>query len=975
MAQFVCAAIAYLLGIAIPTSGLVSSRSPEAPAKNAQRALTLKERVAYQRAIEEVYWRHRIWPNARPDPKPALDAVMSPAQLEAKVADYLRKSQALENYWHRPITAEQLQGEMDRMAKHTKQPEVLREIFAALGNDPVVIAECLARPVLAERTLTTVAPAKQSWLAKPKAQPTATTAAMNANYTLPLIATPSGDCIDDNWTPTSTVNAPDAREIYTAVWTGSEMIIWGGYSHGPLNTGGRYNPSTDSWTATTSVNAPTARHTHTAVWTGSEMIVWGGWDGVCDAGFNSGGRYNPSTDSWTATSTTNAPGGRWDHTAVWTGSEMIVWGGDNCFGVFNTGGRYNPSTDSWTATSTTNAPEARLVHTAVWTGNEMVIWGGVPQSGPYLNTGGRYNPKTDTWTATSLTNVPAGRWYHTAVWTGSEMIVWGGLDGDQIGFNTGGKYNPSTDSWTATSTTNAPDARYWDSAVWTGSEMIVWGGFDEPINNYFNNGGRYDPSTDTWRATNTTGAPQGRVNHAAVWTGSQMIVWGGGGCSGELTTGGRYCAGGLAPTPTPTPTASPTPVSGCIDDTWTATSTVNAPDGRDGHTAVWTGSEMIIWGGENISGGHFNLFNTGARYDPTTDSWTVTSTIKAPDARSSHTAVWTGDEMIVWGGNGGTNELNTGARYNPATDTWTPTSTTNAPFARQSHTAVWTGSDMIVWGGYGCGGNCNLNSGGRYNSSTDSWTPTTTTNAPSARWDHTAVWTGSEMIVWGGTDAIPNHTYLHTGGRYNPANDSWMPTSVVNVPLGRIGHTAVWTGSEMIVWGGVDETFNDANTGGRYNPNMDAWTATNLADAPFARDSHTAVWTGSQMIVWSGFMESPCANGYHNSGARYEPITDSWTPTSTANAPLARGYHTAMWTGSEMIVWGGVDQDYNYLNTGGRYCAQSGTTPTPTPTPTTTATPTATPTAMPSATPTPRPTPAPRITPTPRNRPTPAPRP
>ena len=57
----------------------------------------------------------------------------------------------LQDYWQRPITAEQLQAEMDRMARDTKQPEVLRELFEALGNDPAVIAECLARPILAER--------------------------------------------------------------------------------------------------------------------------------------------------------------------------------------------------------------------------------------------------------------------------------------------------------------------------------------------------------------------------------------------------------------------------------------------------------------------------------------------------------------------------------------------------------------------------------------------------------------------------------------------------------------------------------------------------------------------------------------------------------------------------------------------------------------------------------------------------------
>ena len=125
----------------------------EASSKFFQRTLSFSERVAYQRAIEDVYWRHRIWPKERRDPKPSLDSVISQAQMETKVGDYLRDSQALEADWHRPITAEQLQAEMDRMAQHSKHPDVLRELFEALGNDPFVIAECLARPALAERDL------------------------------------------------------------------------------------------------------------------------------------------------------------------------------------------------------------------------------------------------------------------------------------------------------------------------------------------------------------------------------------------------------------------------------------------------------------------------------------------------------------------------------------------------------------------------------------------------------------------------------------------------------------------------------------------------------------------------------------------------------------------------------------------------------------------------------------------------------
>src|SRR5204862_189088 len=162
---------------------------------------------------------------------------------------------------------------------------------------------------------------------------------------------------------------------------------------------------------------------------------------------------------------------------------MIVWGGYNGTSFFDTGGRYDPGTDSWTATSTTNAPGARSVHTAVWTGNEMIAWGGYDANFNEVNTGGRYcaqppSPCTaNTWTPTSPTAAPAGRTFHTAVWTGSEMTVWAGLAAGGY-LDTGGRYDPNTDSWTATTTTNAPAARAVHTAVWTGSEMIVWGGDD-----------------------------------------------------------------------------------------------------------------------------------------------------------------------------------------------------------------------------------------------------------------------------------------------------------------------------------------------------------------------------------------------------------------------------------------------------------------------------------------------------------------
>ena len=552
------------------TGTLLAFFHSEASAKAshpAAAALTFADRVAYQRAIEDVYWRHRIWPRENSKPKPSLDEVMSVQGIEKKVEDYLRDSQALEHYWQQPITAEQLQAEMDRMAKHTRQPEVLRELFDALGNDPFVVAECLARPALAERLFNSAQVYRDvSWAVSQPSNSRKRGKPWLGHYTLRTVATPwnaAGTCIDD-WGATSTTNAPSARAYHTAIWTGSEMIVWGGGdgSTNYLSTGGKYNPSTDSWTDTSIANAPSARLRHTAVWTGSEMIIWGG--GGANGPANTGGKYNPSTDSWVATTTANAPASRSLHTAVWTGSEMIVWGGGQSGGNFSTGGRYNPTTDSWTATNSSSAPEARVTHTAVWTGNEMIIWGGASDNG-YLNSGGRYNPATDSWLATNTTNAPSARNSHTAVWAGNQMVVWGG--GPDY-FNTGGRYNPGTDNWVTTSTTNAPPGREFHTAIWTPSDMIVWGG----INNgsRVNTGGRYNPVTDTWTTTSTTYAPSVRSDHTSVWADGEMVVWGGVNSNGQnnqyLNTGGRYCGQYPTPTATPsaTPTSSPTPIcTGC----------------------------------------------------------------------------------------------------------------------------------------------------------------------------------------------------------------------------------------------------------------------------------------------------------------------------------------------------------------------------------------------------------------------------
>ncbi|MBN2384525.1 IPT/TIG domain-containing protein [bacterium] len=972
--------------------------------------LSFTDRLVAQQAVERVYYQHRIWPETNKEPKPSFEQAVSEKLIRAKVERYLKQSALLEDYWHVPLTGQKLQAEMERMVQRSKDPATLRELFLALGNDPYVIAECLVRPVLADRlcrdlfafdtdihaslkqkveqieqgltpenfliidagqvreirlVLDDVVDDSESaqerfldgfaqaqadlaehvdrhtfqktvsafpgetneivWNEEKYAFIFRLTIRHDANefhgamrllnktdfnawfaqesghysldirdtgmfsYNLVTPKTVSGTFLPDSWA--SDPYVPGARTAHKAVWTGTEMIVWGGVDSSStyLSDGGRYNPVTDCWQPMSTSNAPSGRALFSSIWTGSEMIVWGGHYYWAASGINleTGGRYNPNSDSWSATSTLDAPLPRCNHTAVWTGEEMIIWGGQGETSNFNDGAIYDPSNDSWRAISTTDpdTPGQLVLPSAIWTGTEMIVWG-------YMSltpSGGRYNPETDTWVSVNNTDPdrPCWRSYNTAIWTGTEMIIWGGYtSGGPL--NDGGRYNPDTDLWQSMDSNYAPSPRHFHSSLWTGSSLIVWGGLTTE-GHESNIGGLYNPTLNSWTALNPEVSPCSRCVHTAVWTGEEMIIWGGRSDDGMyLSDGGRFNPHKVAPA-------------------WIEMNQADAPEARYRHSGIWTGTELIIWGGSNASSGEFN---TGSRYTPSTDSWIATEILDAPHVRSAHTAIWTGSEMIVWGGyyfDGATICLNTGGRYDPLTDSWVATRILAAPSGRHSHEAVWTGSEMIIWGGYPT----STNTGGLYDPDTDFWTSTSTLNAPSGCYYSSSVWTGSEMIIWGG------YPYTNTGGIYDPVGDVWTALDTSSAPSERRHHTAVWTGETMIVWGGrYGNTLY--NSGGIYNVATDSWTATNQSDAPSPRGYHEGIWTGSELLIWGGWYYEGGSEYYLNTGGHYDPSIDRWKSMPTLVAPSPQYYAASVWTGSEMLVWGGYGNDV-YYNTGGRY--------------------------------------------------------
>ncbi len=195
---------------------------------------------------------------------------------------------------------------------------------------------------------------------------------------------------------------------------------------------------------------------------------------------------------------------------------------------------------------------------------------------------------------------------------------------------------------------------------------------------------------------------------------------------------------------------------------WKTLAEEGAPSYRSNLSAVWTGERMVLWGGAQMrSDGPPTMRSDGALYDPIADRWTSMTSVGAPLPRWLQSAVWTGKEMLVWGGEGcvasgdGVQTLcSDGAAYDPKTDTWRPISNVGAPSARCSHSAVWTGTQMIVWGGMGDGGRLRRD-GAIYDVATDAWRPMTLDGAPHARMEHFAFWIGTKMFVYGGGSTEP----------------------------------------------------------------------------------------------------------------------------------------------------------------------------------------------------------------------------
>jgi hypothetical protein len=247
-----------------------------------------------------------------------------------------------------------------------------------------------------------------------------------------------------------------------------------------------------------------------------------------------------------------------------------------------------------------------------------------------------------------------------------------------------------------------------------------------------------------------------------------------------------------------------------------------------------------------------------------TSGWTELAS--PPDLRCCAATAWTGSELLVWSGyvyTGFSDEVeeSDGFIFDPISGRTRPMAP--SPLTPRSVPAsAWTGDELLVWGGQHAAGPPFHDDGAAYDPATDSWRMLPP--SPLSARVPLSVWTGSEWILWG--TGIRRDDRPLDGATYDPDTNTWR--SIATGPIELTDATAVWTGTEMIVFGAALHGGNHPETptaiAAAYDPRADTWRT--LPPSPLDTNSNTAVWNGSELV----------ALDYYHASAAYDPRTDSW---------------------------------------------------------------------------------------------------
>jgi hypothetical protein len=344
--------------------------------------------------------------------------------------------------------------------------------------------------------------------------------------------------------------------------------------------------------------------------------------------------------------------------------------------------------------------------------------------------------------------------------------------------------------------------------AWTGTKLLVWGGSTQwEGGTTLNDGAVYDVTSDSWSsmaAPPTAFVP--RRLFASGWAGTRLVIWGG------VADGGAEQSDGISYDP--------------ATNTWTKifASPLSA---RQNSIAAYgtTSGSLLIWAGE---GSGSSTLTDGAGYIPFTDRWASISA--SPLAgRWAAAVAWTGGQEIIFGGtNGAGSFFSDGARYNPVANTWSALDAPPLGYAARIYPA-WSGinGSLVTFGGGLITGDA-ASDGIAYDASGH---PTTIPSPPASALSRpdrfgAVMWCSDALAtcwIWSGGSALSPTTAIldPDGAAFTYPGLSWSPMSTTSAPTARVYSSAVWTGKSGIVWGGLDDVASGAtctNTGALFTP-------------------------------------------------------------------------------------------------------------------------------------------------------------
>jgi hypothetical protein len=195
---------------------------------------------------------------------------------------------------------------------------------------------------------------------------------------------------------------------------------------------------------------------------------------------------------------------------VWTGERVVIWGGavappGDPGGVVARGAtpfygaEYDPTTDNWDPLPPSGL-EPRIGHSMIWTGRELIVFGGIAADGRVLSDGGILRAgrvqSDGSSTAEDEADLSAGVWslfqvgdlgatqfppraYHSAAWDGRYMVITGGIGADGSLLADAYAYEVAQNRWNLMSLASF-EPRACHRSVATGSGIVIIGGLGVP---------------------------------------------------------------------------------------------------------------------------------------------------------------------------------------------------------------------------------------------------------------------------------------------------------------------------------------------------------------------------------------------------------------------------------------------------------------------------------------------------------------